>query len=382
MTKPARKRIQVFRPGTHTSAQGIELTFTADQVRAIAQNYDAENAPAPVVIGHPTMDGPAFGWAAAFSYDDKAERLEADLDQLAPEFVAAVESGAYRKVSIALFGPQHPANPKPGNYYPRHIGFLGAAPPAVTGLKPVNFAAGSDHDLLEIEFAAPPAAAWAVRDLFGRVRDWFIDKFGLEAADKALPSYLVESITPPADSPAYTAPPAVPAKTEEPSMTPEEIKALQERAAKLEAENKALADSAAAAARNAAFASATEFTAGMVKDGKLLPADAAALTAVLATVGTAAPVEFSAADGQKVTEAPGAVLRRVLSGVKPVMDVSGNSKTPPADDKRKGSHGFAAPTGVDVDPDQAKTYAAAKAHQAQHNCDFATALTAVQAAQG
>ena len=382
MTKPARKRIQVFRPGTHTSAQGVELTFTADQVRAIAQNYDAENAPAPVVIGHPTMDGPAFGWAAAFSYDDKAERLEADLDQLAPEFVAAVESGAYRKVSIALFGPQHPANPKPGNYYPRHIGFLGAAPPAVTGLKPVNFAAGSDHDLLEIEFAAPPAAAWAVRDLFGRVRDWFIDKFGLEAADKALPSYLVESITPPADSPAYTAPPAVPAKTEESSMTPEEIKAMPARMAQLEADNKALADKQAKAARDAAFATANDFCASLVKDGKVLPADAPALTAVLANVAQAEAVEFSAADGQQTKESPLAVLRRVLSGAKPVMDVSGNSKTPPAPAPGARTHGFAAPAGTEVDPEQAKTYAAAKAYQAKHNVDFATALVAIENTQG
>ena len=37
--------------------------------------------------------------------------------------------------------PDHPANPTPGVNYLRHVGFLGAAAPAVPGLKPVHFAA-------------------------------------------------------------------------------------------------------------------------------------------------------------------------------------------------------------------------------------------------
>jgi len=40
-----------------------------------------------------------------------------------------------------MFTPTHPANPVPGVWYPRHLAFLGAVPPAVPGLGTVSLTA-------------------------------------------------------------------------------------------------------------------------------------------------------------------------------------------------------------------------------------------------
>ncbi len=131
----ASRKVEVFRPGTFRAMNGHNYSFSEADVANMASGYDAEKAPAPVVVGHPKHDDPAFGWAKGFEINE-AGTLVAELGELAPEFVSAVEEGRYRKVSMKFFPPEAPNNPNPGNYYPRHIGFLGGAAPAVSGLDP------------------------------------------------------------------------------------------------------------------------------------------------------------------------------------------------------------------------------------------------------
>ena len=51
-----------------------------------------------------------------------------------------VKDGHYRKVSISFYSPDSQINPHPGQWTARHLALLGAAPPAVKGLEPFNFA--------------------------------------------------------------------------------------------------------------------------------------------------------------------------------------------------------------------------------------------------
>ena len=142
-----------------------------------------------MVVGHPDTDAPAFGWAKAFDFSASEDRLHAEIGDLEPAFADAVRDGRYRKVSLAMFPPDHSANPTPGAWYPKHIGFLGGAAPAVPGLKNVQFDASTEGLVC---FEAPAAfgdpgleeAAGILRLL----RDWMIDTFGMEDADRALPS--------------------------------------------------------------------------------------------------------------------------------------------------------------------------------------------------
>ncbi len=77
-------RIEVFRTGTFTPMSGVAISYGADDLENIVSNYDFETAPAPIVVGHPKTDTPAFGWITGFEYDKDADRLFADLDQIDP----------------------------------------------------------------------------------------------------------------------------------------------------------------------------------------------------------------------------------------------------------------------------------------------------------
>ncbi len=56
------RKIEVFRPGTFTAMSGASFTASASDLAALADRYDAENNPVPVVVGHPRTDAPAYGW--------------------------------------------------------------------------------------------------------------------------------------------------------------------------------------------------------------------------------------------------------------------------------------------------------------------------------
>lgn len=143
------KTIEVFRAGTFQPMAGPAVTFSTGDLEKIAAGYDAENAPAPVVVGHPKTDSPAYGWIKSFRVE--GEKLLADIGDLAAAFTEAVAERRYRKVSMSFFKPDAPNNPAPGAHYPKHVGFLGGAAPAVSGLKPVDLA--GDDDAVTFEFA-------------------------------------------------------------------------------------------------------------------------------------------------------------------------------------------------------------------------------------
>ena len=67
--------IEVFRPGTHVPMRGEAMTFSAEELTEIAEGYDPEGEPAPVVVGHPATDAPAFGWIKGLRFDGERDRL-------------------------------------------------------------------------------------------------------------------------------------------------------------------------------------------------------------------------------------------------------------------------------------------------------------------
>ena len=108
------------------------LGITNEHVKGLAESYATSGVRAPVVTGHPKDNSPAFGWVVSCREDN--ENLFCDVD-LTPEFFALVEKGHYRERSVAFY------DRKP--YVLRHLGFLGANPPAIKGLKELTF---SDDD--------------------------------------------------------------------------------------------------------------------------------------------------------------------------------------------------------------------------------------------
>ena len=181
------KPIEVFKAGKHRALNGKTYEFSAADVAQIASSYDPKVLAAPYVLGHPKTNDPAWAWAESLSVNDDGV-LVASPEKVNADFAAGVESGAYRYVSASLYAPEDPANPKPGGWYLRHVGFLGATPPSVKGLAP----AFSEDPADLVEFAT--ADGYSVKELFRGLRDWIIADKGLDVADKVLPSWYIDSV--------------------------------------------------------------------------------------------------------------------------------------------------------------------------------------------
>ncbi|MBK1655225.1 hypothetical protein [Allochromatium vinosum] len=127
-------RLHIFRAGCYASMSGTEVCLTAPDLLATAGAYDPARHQAPLVLGHPTDNAPAHGWVS--SLIATAEGLFAEVREVSDELRALVETGRFKKLSASFWPPEHPENPAPGVWSLRHIGFLGAAVPAVLGLDP------------------------------------------------------------------------------------------------------------------------------------------------------------------------------------------------------------------------------------------------------
>lgn len=211
-------RISIFRAGRHKDSRGRSWDFGADDLRAAAAAYDPSKHEAPLVIGHPGDDAPAYGWVKDLQVTDDGH-VEADFGQVEPTAEQAVRDGRYKKVSASWYSPDHPRNPTPGQWYLRHVGLLGAQPPAVQGLPAVQFA--SDDEDVTVEFAESEylgAAAALIPSFLRRFRDWLLANHGQEAADQVVPSVDVEILS----DEARREPPAPPEPETEFSETPKQ----------------------------------------------------------------------------------------------------------------------------------------------------------------
>ncbi|HEX9740910.1 MAG TPA: hypothetical protein VGA29_09045 [Ignavibacteriaceae bacterium] len=123
-------KFEIFKTGTHTSDKGVTKDYSLEDLNFIADSYNPDEDEAPIVIGHPVDNSPAFGWIS--SLDVTADgKLVADApdDKLQPDFLNLLKQGTYKKRSISLT-PEGKL---------RHVGFLGGAVPAVKGLADIQF---------------------------------------------------------------------------------------------------------------------------------------------------------------------------------------------------------------------------------------------------
>jgi hypothetical protein len=122
--------VEIFTGGPQRAMNG--KTYHGDLLIDMAvKTFDPNFHEPPAVLGHPADDAPAYGWVEAVKAEakDGVKRLYAKFKQVVPEFADQVKSGRFKKRSAA--------------FYPdgrlRHVGWLGAMPPAVKGLADVSF---------------------------------------------------------------------------------------------------------------------------------------------------------------------------------------------------------------------------------------------------
>ena len=135
--------IEIFKAGRAVDDSGVVHHFSEADVAGMAAAYDPALREAPLTIGHPAHDLPAYGWVGAMRINTGG-RLVMDAVRVEPQFAEMVYAGRFRKRSAAFYPPGHANNPKPGHWYPRHVAFLGAQPPAIAGLKDITFADSPD----------------------------------------------------------------------------------------------------------------------------------------------------------------------------------------------------------------------------------------------
>ena len=249
--------IEIFRAGTHRDDAGNTHTFSRAQLEEMAATYNRALREAPLTVGHPKDNLPAYGWVAKV-YINEAGNLAVDPDQVDAAFAEMVKAGRFKKRSASFYPPGAPHNPTPGKWYLRHVAFLGAQPPAVAGLKDIGF---MDNAAEIVSFS--------------------------ETADAPAPA---PTPTQPKE------PPMSDAEKAELERLRAESKAKDEQLAKAQADTKAANDAATAAkAQAASFAekAAADRRAGFIsfaeseiKAGRLLPKDKQTAIAALETLAT------------------------------------------------------------------------------------------------
>jgi len=300
---------------------GASLNFSEADLAACAAAYDPALHEAPIVIGHPKVDAPAYGWIQSLS--SQGNELFAEPAQLNADFSEMVKAGSFKKISASFYTPDSSANPVPGTYYLRHVGFLGAQPPAVKGLRQVEFNEANEGI---IEFADWDDVVNA--SMWRQFREWIIGKFGLEEADKAIPSWQVSTLEDEARKPQSddnNGLTQLPASFAEPKKTSQENIVSPEEALRLQTENSALKAQLAATNIAKLTADFNEFLTGLIAAGKVLPVEQANLLNFAQSLSTEQTVEFGEGE-TKASHHQVEAFKQLLSARPVIVDFSERAK--------------------------------------------------------
>lgn len=175
--------IEIMRAGTHVSSKGMPITFSADDLNMAAIAYSPERKRAVLTLGHPSDNLPDLGTIDKLSL--VGNRLFAHVSKVAAQAVELVRSKRYKYVSASFNGPLAPDNPMPGSWYLRHVGMLGAVPPAVKGLAPLEFSMATGR---VFNFCDPSVKACGNADGFNENRG-FIAPQGYAVDEATLDRY-------------------------------------------------------------------------------------------------------------------------------------------------------------------------------------------------
>ena len=340
------KHVEVFRVGDHTDSAGRRRTFTEADLDKLAA-YDPATHEAPMVIGHPEQNAPAFGWV------EKAYRegpsLYMDFKGVQPEFEDAVRRGLFKKRSISLYPD--------GSL--RHVGWLGATPPAIKGLKDVAFAEG---EASTFEFGE----ADTEKSVFTRFAEAFLGLVAPGRTDKPAGGPAFKEAPMPGNGTDLT--PQVAALTAKMTEFSEAMAAKDRQIADLIAANKQLAnrmDTTVATGRRAEIAA---FCEGLAAKGRLTEYQRGLAMSFMEKLDGAGDMDF--AEGDKTAKKPASEVFKAFLESLPVQVEFGEFAT----------HGRAAgkPGGLDANALAAKIQDKVdEATKAGRSMSFAEAQAAV-----
>lgn len=330
--------VEVFRAGTHTDSKGRSLTFTQKDLDEMVANVSLGAVPS--VLGHPKHDDPAWAWTKEGEVKRDGDSLYVKFSDIHPEFQKGVDDGLYRNRSLSVF------QDKDAGWRIRHVGWLGAVPPAIDGLKPLDFSADVDA----YDFSANWDAGYAlstVASLLRGLRESLIAKDGLDAANAVLPDWSIQAVADAANrvmaapndeedddagSPAAFAAPQPtlqPAQDAAPAAeTPDLQTLLADQEARLRAEFAAQQGAAQAEVHRlraeAAQTRVKHLVDGWTRTGHITPAQSTGLSEFMVQLDAVdgSSFEFSAAAGP-VSKKPTEWFAEFVSQLKPAVRLGG-----------------------------------------------------------
>ncbi len=378
--------IEIFRAGDY----GERGNWTQDDLDQVAAAYDPRKQSAPVVLGHPADDAPAYGWVKRLRR--AGQSLWAQLEKVDPALEALLRAGRFAQRSVALYK----RFPLTGGPYLRHVGFLGATPPAVKGLAPVRPArrslgeggfADAPFDAIDAQFqpSAPisfpaeepmPEPKSKLELFFDHLRSFFLPDSPNPATTPAGEGSADPSPVPPSDAAAFA----------------ERLAALEQRleavsSAKTSAEQK-LAEAESEKSR----AQVANFVETLRSQGRFPPMferwGAAAFMERLAQAEHAAPVRIEAKAAEEAKEAEEeakgpsllAWFQEFLSKLPAVIEFrelgeSTSHRSPVAGHRTPVVHFTEPQRGMSVDPASIELAERAEALAAEESISYAEALT-------
>lgn len=365
--------VEVFRAGTHRDSLGRTHTFSRAQLDEIVTNLQA-GTPPPHVITHKELYSP-FRYGDVVEARRDGDSLYVKSANIEPQFARLVEDGRLRDRSVRLA-----RNDK--GLTLSHVAWLGAEPPAVEGMAPVQFAAALDQ-VMDFSWEEARSAGLLARAM-RRLREFLIDKYSVEDADRVMPSYEVESADAlytqalseeSTDSPTFSAP--APAADGE-DMSAAETERLKAELEAANAQNAEFARANAALQREKRVATFTALAAAAIAAGRLTPAQAEGMAEFAANLADADgdAFEFSAGDGT-AKKSPAAWFSDFIAklGQQQALgetDAGAKLERAPAD--------FAAPGGHSVDDERLALHRKAVEHRkANPTLSYEQAVAAVQA---
>lgn len=326
------RRIAIFKTGTHTDTRGDTLTFTADYLKEVVAGYDPATHESPAVIGHPKDNHPAYGWVKSLSFDDGTGMLYANFEQVDPAFEAMLKAGRFKKRSASFYPPTHPSNPTKGKPYLRHVGFLGAQPPAVKGLPDMAFSELSgEQDCPIVEFAELPfvtdpniRADTGTDTLPAITKDTFMNTKTTPTPEQPADASDTDTITNSADDKTTDN------KVADNKAADQNGKLNTASHSELVAKEQALAErEKALAKREAAFAQAqqdikqqdfSEFAEGLIGKGQLVPSEKSAIVDVMMDLDAVGKTFDFSENGKVAQKSSVDVLKGILSRLETTVD--------------------------------------------------------------
>lgn len=376
--------VPIFRAGKQTDSRGRTQEWTEADLDQVVANHSAEH-PAPHVITHKELYSP-FAYAQVEALKRDGDTLYAKSKNIEPQFEQLLKDGRLYERSVRLVKSEQ-------GWRLGHIAWLGAEPPAIEGLAPVQFsAAAADEYDFSIDSRSVSMLARMVRNL----REFLIAKFDQETADRYVPEWDAEALAEEAArlraeqdlelsghlSPSFAAAggtPENPTGGTTVSFTQADIDAAkaaarQEAQAEFAAQQQTLQEQLDAERKAKRQAEFMAFHDEMVAAGHA-PAHLVGMTDFMHSLADAdeAEFEFSAADGTKQKKNRVEWFREFAKSRAPAVTTGEH----PADETGAAVE-FAAPQGHGVDADLLALHRKAVEYQAAHpGTDYRAAVDAV-----